>query len=252
MMILSNRGMQRFWLTSVAVVSTASSPVVHAADAELIDIAARIDYGYYAGDSRVVAGARAELERLRGSSGARDYYLGYSAYRLGQLADADGHRTRRELITACTDAARAALGDPAWAVEGWVLVAACSLEGLGEPVRALGHDLRLSEALDAARGLDADHPRLLLIEALAIAAGDGGVDEIRAKLVVAREQFDAWAGTSVEPTWGRAEVFATLAALCLDDGDRREARDLIEQSLIEAPGYHVALELQNRLSLPRR
>lgn len=251
-MILSKRQLYDLWVISVVIVVTASSPAVQSADAELIDIAARIDYGYYTGDARVVAGARADLERLRGSSAARHYYLGYSAYRLSQLAGTDNHRARRELITACTDAARAVLGDPAWAVEGRVLVAACSVEGLGEPVRALGHDLRLSDALDAARGLDADHPRLLLVEALAIAAGDGSVDDVRAKLTAARVQFDAWSGTAEQPAWGRAEVLAHLAALSLDDGDRREARDLIEQSLIEAPGYHFALELQNGLSLSRR
>ena len=58
-------------------------------------------------------------------------------------------------------------------------------------------------------------------------------------------------GEGVAPDWGRAEVLASLGEVYLELGQLREARDLIEQSLLEAPEYHVALKLRNALSLQR-
>ncbi|HSG64524.1 MAG TPA: hypothetical protein VLD39_05965, partial [Gammaproteobacteria bacterium] len=170
MLILSKYGVHGAWLAGVLVATAVSPLTAGASDAELIDVAGRIDYGYYASDSRIVAAARADLERLPVSKSARSYYLGYSAYRLSQLTSPANYRARRELLASCIDAAAAALHESAWAVEVWVLIAACALEGRVDPVRASGYDLRLSEALDAARELDPDHPRLLLIAALALAA----------------------------------------------------------------------------------
>lgn len=223
-----------------------------AADADLVDIAARIDYGYYSGEARVIIGARADLERIRAVDGAVDYYLGYAAYRLSQLDTAASPRARRELLGNCVDSGRAALADSAWALEAWILIAACSVEGLThDPSRTIGHDLRLADALSAARRLDPKHPRLLLVEAWAQRAADSADDGLQAQLIEARDAFDAWQSTGAQPVWGRAEALASLGALHLELGERREARDLIEQALIEAPGYHFALDLRDRLSLAR-
>lgn len=247
MAILSNMGVAGVVAAALTIVSFPA----RAADsnAELADIAARIDYGYYAGDERVIAGGRADLERLSTSAGANAYYLGYSAYRLSQL-QAPQNRARRELLSACIDSARAALVDRDWTLEAWILIAACSLEGLEhEPVRMLSHDLRLTEALTAARALSPDHPRLLLVEALAEQNHDADIGQLRTLLVKARERFDAWQSRGIEPDWGRAEVLVELAELHLKAGERREARDLVEQALIDAPGYRFALEIKNGLSL---
>ena len=40
-----------------------------------------------------------------------------------------------------------------------------------------------------------------------------------------------------------------MAAIELDRGNTREARDLIERALLEAPGFRFALHLKKALSL---
>jgi tetratricopeptide (TPR) repeat protein len=55
-------------------------------------------------------------------------------------------------------------------------------------------------------------------------------------------------GTSDGPRWGEAEAQARLGALYLEAGDARRARDCIEQALLVAPQYKLALALKNRLS----
>ena len=64
----------------------------------------------------------------------------------------------------------------------------------------------------------------------------------------ARDEFDARANDE-GPDWGRAELLASLGKIFLELGERRDARDLIEQALIEAPDYYFALELRKALSL---
>ena len=79
-------------------------------------------------------------------------------------------------------------------------------------------------------------------------AGEGEHERRRTLLERARDEFDARANDE-GPDWGRAELLASLGKLHLALGERRQARDLIEQALIEAPDYYFALELRKALSL---
>ena len=250
-LVLSMLSANLAWIAGAGLPARVSAA---GAEAELADIVARMDYGYYAGEARLIEAARYDLERARGGGAVKAYYLGYSAYRLIQLGAADSHRGRHQLIAGCLDAGRAALVDPDWAVEAWVLVAACSLQGsTDEPARRVSHKLRLAEALAAAHALDPDHPRLLLIAAWEEHRSDGEATAERRlrTLERARLEFEVWHGKGLAPAWGKAEALASLGEAYLELGQLREARDLIEQSLMEAPDYHFALGLRNALSLPR-
>jgi len=229
-------------------------PMSYATASDLGDIVARIDYGFYTGDSRIVEAARSELLRVGSDDAAHTYYEAYAAYRLSRL-DLTAHpRERRALIRGCLEAGRSSAQNDEWAVEAWVLVAACSIQGIAqEPSRALGHEARLSEALAAAREKEPDNPRLLLVESWFRQHGmtvEGEHERRRELLERARDEFDARANEQ-GPDWGRAELLASLGKIYLDIGERRHARDLIEQALIEAPDYYFALELRKALSLQR-
>ena len=158
------------------------------------------------------------------------------------------------MIRACLEAGRASTQTDEWDAEAWILVAACSIQGIAqEPSRSLGHEARLNEALAAARELDAANPRLLGVESW-YRQDDVSIEEARERRRVllerAREEFDVRANDE-GPDWGRAELLASLGKIHLELGERREARDLIEQALIEAPDYYFALELRKTLSLQR-
>jgi len=232
----------------------AAGPMSVATASELSDIVARIDYGFYTGDARMIDAARNELTRTNSDDGANAYYVAYAAYRLSRLDVTVRARERRALIAECLEAARLSAQSDQWAAEAWILFAACSVQGIAqEPTRALGHEARLSAALEAARELDTENPRLLLVESW-YRQNDVTVEAEQARrrdlLERARAGFDVRA-SGEGPDWGRAELLTSLGKIYLELGERRDARDLIEQALIEAPEYYFALELRKALSLQR-
>ena len=224
-------------------------------DAALNDIVARIDYGFYTADPRMIDAARADLARLQSSSDSHAYYTAYAAFRLSRLDAAPSRRAARELIDVCLHASRESAATGNWAVEAEILRAACSLQGLAqEPVLSRGHELRLREALQTLRAIDPSHPRMLLVAAWQLRANPDADDDLarrRALLERALEEFDLRDAESGTPDWGRAEVLANLGEVYLELGELRDARDHIEQALIETPDYRFALELKNALSLRR-
>ncbi len=250
MQVLSNRATYAAICAVVTLVAVGSAS--SAAASELDDIVARIDYGFYTAEPRVIEAAREALERAGAAGGAHAYYAAYAAYRLSWLDRTVRPRERRALIRSCVESARTSARTEAWAVEAWILVAACSVHGIAEePSRARSHETRLAEALTAARELDADNPRLLLVESSYRPDATAQESEGRRELLErARAEFDA-RGYEDGPDWGRAEVLASLGKLYLERGQRREARDVIEQALIEAPDYYFALELRKAVSSQR-
>ena len=63
------------------------------------------------------------------------------------------------------------------------------------------------------------------------------------------EALEQGLAADLHPAWGRPETLAQMGAIELESGKTREARDLIERALLDAPGYVFALQLQNALSL---
>lgn len=230
---------------------TLSSPA--SGNADLLDVIARIDYGFYAGDVVVIAAATSELERLRGNDAARSYYRAYAAWRSIQTDVDASPRTRRERTADCIDFATELYVDPEWAVEAHILTAACALRAAQTgSARSNVYRAKASEAIDNAQLLDPDNPRLLLVAATVAYSDEPTVhaESRLAALAAALDQFERQTlSADLRPVWGRPETLARMAAIELESGNTREARDLIEHALLEAPGYRFALQLQNALSL---
>lgn len=215
----------------------AFAPLVARAEvsAELLDLAARVQYGYYQADARVIEAAQAALDRL-GDSPEVVYYRDFAALRLAQVGAGHGDKrlrdcARREAPVELTGRA---------AAERAVLAAACAL--------AASDDRRFEQALALARALDDDHPRIALVEAWALERSAAGNPKARAeiegKLVAVVAAFDAWTPTIDDPEWGQAEALAALGERALASGDMRAARDLLERALLLAPDYSRAVELR--------
>lgn len=206
--------------------------------AELLDLRARIDYGFYNAEPRAIVAAVNALERLDESL-ELNYLHDYAALRLAQL-DASGAREAKRL-KACAD--RAPEGHDDDAAEAWILVAACG-------VVAEAPERRIAQALDRARALDKSNPRITLVEAWQarrLAAERSSDPALRAKWQQAVSAFDARQTPAGAADWGQPEALTGLAAVMLDSGEVRAARDLIEQALWLVPDYRSAVELRSRI-----
>jgi hypothetical protein len=215
----------------------ALAPLVARAElsAELLDLAGRVQYGYYQADARAIEAARVALDRL-GDSPDVVYYRDFAALRLAQVAGRHddkrlGDCARREVPPELKGRA---------AAEAAVLAAACAL--------GASDGRRFDQALGRARALDDDHPRIALLEAWAfertVAGNAEARAELEAKLSAAVAAFDAWTPTIDDPGWGHAEALAALGESALARGDVRTARDLLERALLLAPDYQRAVALR--------
>lgn len=222
----------------IVAAGAAGAPEVRAAaPAELLDLAARVQYGFYHGEPRAIAAAHAGLERL-GDTPDVGYHRDLATLRLVQLGVRD--RDTLRLLDACARRQSGAELPVAAATEAWVLAAACALEG--------GDERRYEQALAAARASDADHPRIALVEAwrleragVASAAEQAALDAQWAAAVAA---FDVFAPSIDDPGWGQAEALVAHAESAWRRGETRAARDLVERALLLAPDYRAAVELR--------
>jgi hypothetical protein len=230
------------WLACTALVATRA--VSAAPSAELLDLAARVHYGFYHGDARTIEAAQAGLARVSDSPETL-YYRDFAALRRAQI----GSPTKQSSAALAECAERAVSGDldKSFAAEAWVLVGACALEH--------GDDRRREQALAQARLRDDDNPRIELVNVWAAERAAGNDPEQREalveKLTALVESFDAWTPTIDDPEWGYAEALTALAANALERGEARTARDLIERALLLAPEYRIAVDLRDTLQAAR-
>jgi tetratricopeptide (TPR) repeat protein len=215
---------------------------------ELADLATRIEYGFYGDEPRVIEAARAELERF-GEDDAVRFYLGFAAFRLAQLHAQRG-ADASALLDACIESATPASpdNDSERAAEGWLVVAACASLG--------GETRRRDQALERARAIDTDNPRIALLAAWAVSSSPQNAapavrDAAAAQLEKAVAAFAAWDGDRDTPQWGEAEALAELGGIALQRGEARTARDLLERALLLAPDYRVAVDLRGKLQASR-
>ncbi|HEY3517725.1 MAG TPA: hypothetical protein VGL98_11825 [Gammaproteobacteria bacterium] len=224
--------------TMAALFGLAAAPfAAHAASAEVLDLAARVHYGYYHAEPRTIDTAATALDRL-GDSAEVVYYRDFAALRRAQLGGND--RAGMERLRACAQRDPQPGHDKRLAAEAWVLVAACA--------QVAGDEGRRERALALARERDDDNPRIALVEAWAMMQ-EAGTDAAKraaasTQLEAVVEAFEIWAPSLDDPDWGHAEALTALAAAALERGQARTARDFIERALLLAPDYRAALDLR--------
>jgi tetratricopeptide (TPR) repeat protein len=220
---------------------------------ELLDLAGRIEWGYYAREERVIEAARAGLGRLSANETLGAYYDGLAAYRLALLRAAGDGRGIGELLDACVARAEDSIGRDEVVAEAWILTAACAALGARhEPLKAVLHQRRLEQSLQRARQIDMGNPRLLVVETWRLSQRPAHESaEIQAQAQGQLEAaLDGFAQGSAQlgwPDWGEAEALAHLGEIRLRLGDARGARDYVERALLVAPDYDFALSLQKRV-----
>jgi hypothetical protein len=157
------------------------------------------------------------------------------------------------LLDRCTDVGESLASSPTLAVESDVLVAACSSLALrAPPLKSMRRHRHREAALERVLARDPGHPRALWVAAwdeslVALHTGRPLPEPQRLALARVVEAFRDWDADGDVPNWGYAEALAHLGAACLAAGDARRGRDLLEEALLVAPGYRLALELMVRL-----
>jgi hypothetical protein len=208
-----------------------------APSAEVLDLAARVHYGYYHAEPRAIDAALTALERL-GDSPEVLYWRDFAALRRAQLGATD--RGGAERLRECAHRDPESKLDKHFTAEAWVLAAACA--------QVAGDGGRREQALASARERDDDNPRIALVEAWALLEEAGtdaaSRDAASTRLAAVVEAFDAWEPSLDDPDWGYAEALTALAAAALERGQTRIARDYIERALLLAPEYRAALDLR--------
>src|SRR3970282_2300051 len=113
----------KFQRSLLVVLCLAAQPALADSAAEIADLSARIDYGFYAEEGRVVDAARKALARLDGNDASVRYHRALAALRLAQLRLPDGGRIG-ELLDECVEHGTPSGQQDEAAAAGWILVAA--------------------------------------------------------------------------------------------------------------------------------
>src|SRR5215471_915566 len=99
------------------------------ASRELVDLAGRIDYGFYVGDARAITDAVAALKRMSNDDASVRYYRAFASFRLAQLGGERSASDAEDCVKSATveesteHLTRAAAEARARAsVESWLLV----------------------------------------------------------------------------------------------------------------------------------
>jgi tetratricopeptide (TPR) repeat protein len=229
-----------------------AGPVWADHQADLADLGARVEYGFYTQEQGVIAAARAGLERLPDAVARVNYHRALAALRFAQV-QAERRQPVGPALADCVESAEdAAAQEPAWS-EPWVLLGACAALGTwAEPMKALLHARRYEQAVGRARGLEPENPHIALIATWRALADSGKLDvaadtTLLATLETAVVAYQAPRRTNSGEEWGEAETLALLGALYLQRGELRSARDVIERALLAAPGYVEAIKLRGEL-----
>ena len=254
MNMVTGQHARRFFLALVVVVSLGTAPAAKGeVSSEILDIAARIEFGFYSEDARAIETARSALQLLGQPTRMSTYYDALAAYRLAQLAWASGQRSAGVWLDDCEDSARAAEQIDRRFTEAQIVQAACAaLAARAEPLMGIMQQRKAEKILERVARDDPDNPRLALIRSLMVNVRPGleieAVAQVRIELHRALEGFRRFDVEIGEPDWGEAEVLAHLGESYLSAGDQRRARDLVEEALIVAPDYGFAQRLMNQVS----
>lgn len=208
----------------------AAAPVAE----DLADLEARIEYAYYAGETRALAALAEEAGPLLAADLPwAPYQAAHLDFRLARLARDRGDGAAAVLAAQrCRQRLEAATGVPD-PLEGRLLAAICAAYA-GGGNRALGR--RLGEL----GALSAQNPRLLLARAYLAEEGGRALAPSRA-LEAARAAATAFrrpvAAAPGAPTWGAPDAWLLVGVRAEAVGEWLTAREAYEQCLVLAPDY---------------
>jgi hypothetical protein len=245
-------------LLAVLVAGTASGESV----AELDDVAARMQYAFYTGDSQGIETILKNLEQFQVEDSlapTKAYQLAYGNWKLSQLylqplanqsPRPNGKSLASKAAQTCVRDARHAVELDASNAEAMAIEAVC--DGHSATARAGSTGCANSKPLRTANGLAPNNPRIKFVQALCTESKEADPTAVERWRGVVASFEGAPPSRPGKPDWGQVEALTMLGETYLQRGDPVAARDALERALVMAPDYRQAQQLlQSAATRPR-
>ena len=221
----------------------------------LLDLEARIEYGYFTEDRRTLQALAILPTGDDARDGMKSYYAGLAGYRL-MLVDSPRDKVQaRSAAEECISSLDLALKASPAAVpaESMALQSACLLQlaelgGLRAPFAGTRSKSQMQKALRLAPR----DPRVLLLDAVVAferapngAEGERALGKLKKAIGALENERQEVVHT---PGWGLADAYTYLGRIYLDRGDAVKARDALERALLAAPEFRQARRLMTKIT----
>ncbi len=235
-----------------ALLTTASQARAAVSQEQLVDMIARIQYAWYVEDLQELVSLSETLANDKARPALADwqnYYAAYGFFRAAALAE-DDYLT--EYLGRCEDITRTLLRKSPGFSEALILRGGCAAWlARARPISAVLAPSRAVRALAKASSIDPDNPRLLLQQAEAVIGRKAFADEYPQPISILEQAVTLFGPRAdadpLTPDWGEVESHRYLAELLMAAGDKRRARDSLEQALQIAPDNRPAQLLMESL-----
>ena len=240
------------------VVGNTTAPAASAASADsaLLDLEARIEYGYFTEDGRTLERLAVAPAGDEAKDGMKGYYAGLAGYRLTLVETARDKTRARSAAEGCVSSLDGALRASPAAVpaESMALQSACleELAELSPPLRSPFAGSKSKSQMEKALRMAPRNPRVLLLDAIVAferapngAEGERALGKLKKAIVALENERQEVVHT---PAWGLAEAYTYLGRMYLDKGDPVKARDALERALLAAPEFQQARRLMTKIT----
>lgn len=218
---------------------------------QLRDLAGRLEYGFYAADTRALQQDLQTLMTLEAEASdarLRDQHLGYARWKLSELLMRSDPVRAAELAEVCANV-RPDLADVQVALQHAVRAACAAMLEKLRPVRGVLYRREREAALLQARKLGSKLPQVQLVESWVKVTNGEAVSAVTLRSLVAAYDAASISELATATLWGHAEACYLLGQAEMQREDLLAARNALERAVLLAPDYQAAQLLLRNLSV---
>ncbi|MGE0189381.1 MAG: hypothetical protein AB7F79_09480 [Steroidobacteraceae bacterium] len=221
---------------------------------QLNDLAGRMEYAFYAEDSRSLQLAIQSLTQLELDTESdmlqQQQQLDYGRWKLAQLLGKHDPALATQMAEECADSKIANTVDGTSLAIRHALHAAClSILAQLRPLRSVLYKRQRNAEIDQALQIDSRSPQVQLVSAWLHADDKEPQDMAPLSTVVAAYDAAALVQITHNVLWGHAESCYLLGQLAIANGESLAARNALERALILMPDYQAASTLLRSLTV---
>lgn len=219
---------------------------------QLRDLAGRLEYAFYAADTRALQQDLQTLTALEvraSDARLRDQHLGYARWKLAELLMASEPARAAELAEMCADTKPDLAGDVQAALQHAVHAACAAVLEKLRPLRGVSHRREREAALVQARKLGSKLPQVQLVESWVKVTNGEAVSAVTLRNLVAAYDAASISVLATAALWGHAEACYLLGQAEMQLKDLLAARNALERAVLLAPDYQAAQLLLRSLSV---